>query len=226
MFRWEDVPTDVENWAVLVIDTLRATTTLVTIIDRGGDQVLTCPSVDEAFGYKRKNPSLILGGERNNQPLPGFDAGNSPFDYPPAKIKGRSVVLTTTNGTQAINSVKAARWVGLAALTNARAAALCQRDQNLPGLVVCAGTVGQVAWEDVLTAGAIVALWPEEQWTDAARLAVAAYDAHRDTLQTGLLLSRHAQHLVAEGLGRDVEYASQRDLSSVVPVRQADGWFR
>lgn len=210
---------------MLVIDTLRATTTLTTILDRGAAKVLTCASLDEAFHYKRQDPALILGGERHNQPVPGFDAGNSPFDYPPDLVEGRSVILTTTNGTQAVSRVQNAAWVGLACLLNAEAAARRQQMQKFDALVVCAGTVGEVSWEDVLTAGAVVNEWPDRDWTDASRLAWTAFAANQTQIAQSVMQSRHAQHLLVSGMERDVAYAARLNQSSTVPVRGPDGWF-
>ncbi len=213
------------NRSVLVIDTLRATTTLTTILDRGATKVLTCASLDEAFLYKRQDPTLILGGERHNQPVPGFDAGNSPFDYQSQLVEGRAVILTTTNGTQAVARVNGAGWVGLACLLNAAPAARRQQEQKSEGLVVCAGTVGQVSWEDVLTAGAVINEWPERAWTDAARLAWTAFSANQTHIAQSIMQSSHAQHLLSSGMARDVAYAARINQSSTVPVRGTDGWF-
>lgn len=210
---------------MLVIDTLRATTTLTTILDRGATKVLTCASLDEAFHYKRQDSTLILGGERHNRPVPGFDAGNSPFDYPSELVEGRAVILTTTNGTQAVAKVNGAERVGLACLLNAATAARWQQEQKSEALVVCAGTVGHVSWEDVLTAGAVINEWSEHDWTDAARLAWTAFTVNQTRIAQSILQSRHAQHLLSSGMERDVSYAARINQSSTVPVRGPDGWF-
>lgn len=226
VFRWEDVGDRAEDKAVLVIDTLRATTTMVGLFEKGADRVMACPTVEEAFAHRISLPSAILGGERQNQAPPGFDAGNSIFDYPETLVHGRSVVFTTTNGTRAIDAVtRTASWVGLACLRNRSVAGAAQQRLSDTALIVCAGTAGATSWEDTLTAGAIVDTWPRDAWTDGARLAWTSFHVHRERLLKGLMMSRHAQILQETGMGRDIEHAAALDATSIIPVRDAQGWF-
>lgn len=215
-----------EDKAVLVIDTLRATTTIVGLFDKGAHRVFACPTVEEAFALRASLPSAILGGERQNQALPGFDAGNSIFEYSDVMVTGREVVFSTTNGTQAIGSVaKSASWVGLACLRNRTVAAAAQQRHSDSALIVCAGTQGMTSWEDTLTAGAVVDVWPRSTWTDGALLAWTAFQAHQHDLLAGLLASHHAKVLQEAGMDRDVAYASELDASRTVPWLDAEGWF-
>lgn len=210
----------------MVIDTLRATTTIVGLLQEGASRVLACPTVEEAFRQRVAWPDAVLGGERNNRAPHGFDAGNSIFEYSRAMLAGRSVIFTTTNGTQAIKAVaNTASWVGLACLRNREIAGTTQQHQSDQGLIVCAGTQGAVSWEDTLTAGAVVDTWPPDTWTDGARLAWTAFNYHRDDLLAGVLASSHAHVLQESGMGRDIEYAAMLDAGPVMPVRDAEGWF-
>ena len=215
-FRWEDARERARNHAVLVIDTLRATTTIVGLLQKGASRVLACPTVEDAFRHRVVWPDAVLGGERNNRAPKGFDAGNSIFEYSEAMLAGRSVIFTTTNGTQAIEAVaKTASWVGLACLRNREMAGIFQQRQSDEGLLVCAGTAGAVSWEDTITAGAVVDTWPPHTWTDGARLAWTAFNQHRDDLLVGILASSHARVLEESGMGRDIEYAAELDASQV-----------
>ncbi len=214
-----------ENYAVVVVDTLRATTTMATILERGAQGVLPVADVDEAFSLRDKNPHVLLGGERHNRPLPGFDAGNSPFDYPESMVQDRLVVLSTTNGTQAVERVRDASWVALGALVNARACFEQQIRAADTGLVVCAGTEGQVALEDVLAAGSIVSYWPTDLRGDGAHLACAFYRRWQDDLVQGIRLASHAKTLINQGLEQDVDFAASLNIYSRVPVRQSTNWF-
>src|SRR6202522_1906170 len=94
--------------ACAVIDVIRATSTIVTAVPRGAG-VLAVASLDEAFALKAKFPSVLLAGERGGQALPGFDLGNSPEDFTTERVQGRRVILTTTNGTQALAACHGAR---------------------------------------------------------------------------------------------------------------------
>ncbi len=226
VFRWEDVGDRIQDQAVLVIDTLRATTTMVGFFEMGAGRVFACPTVEEAFVRRSSLPSAILGGERENKAPRGFDAGNSIFEYSDQMIGGRSVIFTTTNGTRAIGAVaQKASWVGLACLRNRRAAGNAQQRQSDSALVVCAGTQGTTAWEDTLTAGAVVDTWPRDTWTDGALVAWTVFHAYQEDLLAGLWASRHAKVLQDAGLSRDIEYASKLDATCIVPVLDAQEWF-
>ena len=214
-----------ENYAVVVVDTLRATTTMATILERGAKGVLPVADVDEAFSLRSQNPHILLGGERHNRPLPGFDAGNSPFDYAETMVQDRLVVLSTTNGTQAVKRVKDASWLALGALVNARACFEAQIQAEEKGLVVCAGTEGQIALEDVLAAGAIVSYWPTSLRGDGAHLACALYNRWQHDLAQGIRLASHAKTLIDQGLEQDVDFAAALNIYSQVPVRQDTNWF-
>ena len=140
-------------------------------------------------------------------------------------VQNRLVVLSTTNGTQAVQRVERARWVALGSLVNARACAEAQRRASDQGLVVCAGTEGQLALEDVLAAGAIVSYWPQEFRTDSAHLACALYNRWQDDLIQGIRLASHAKTLIDQGLEQDVDFAASLNIYSRVPIRQSTGWF-
>lgn len=225
VFRWQDVSGDVSDLAVLVVDVLRATTTMATILHQGGEAVLPIEDLSQAYKYKERDASLILGGERNNVAPSGFDGGNSPFDYSRELVGGRRVVFTTTNGTQALGQARKAKWVGCASLLNARASAEAQQNVAGNGLIICAGTQGQTSLDDVLAAGAVVSYWPRECWSDGAYMAYLVFERYRDRLYDGLADSRHGRRLLEMGLERDLKWASQLNHISSVPVRQLSGWF-
>ena len=198
---------------------------MATILERGARAVLPVGDVDKAFRLRMSNAHTLLGGERNNRPLPGFDAGNSPFDYPESLVRGRLVVLTTTNGTQAVERVAGAPWVALGALVNAQACAQAQMAAFNQGLIVCAGTEGMLALEDVLAAGAIISYWPHDVRSDSAHLAYALYEQWHENLFEGICRASHARTLIRQGLEADVEFAASLNIYSRVPKRQADQWF-
>ncbi|MDA8192540.1 MAG: 2-phosphosulfolactate phosphatase [Thermaerobacter sp.] len=210
---------------VLVIDTLRATTTMATMLEHGAEAVLPVADLSAAYRMKEQDPALLLAGERHNVPPSGFDGGNSPFDYPPERVSGRRIIFTTTNGTQAIDRAQAAKWVGCAALVNAAASAQAQQAAALNGLIICAGTRGRLSLDDVLAGGAVAAHWPEATWTDAARMAVMAYERYRGHLPEGLREARHGQQLMRLGLQRDIDWCGNLDILTTVPTRQMTGWF-
>jgi 2-phosphosulfolactate phosphatase len=184
----------------VVIDVLRASTTMVTAVAEGAAAVWPVAAVDDARRLaERLGPAAVLGGERGGQKISGFDLGNSPLEYTRDRIGGRDVVITTTNGTAAIAACAAAAETLVGAIVNRRAVAEAIRRLAGCGSVsptptdrvdagsrcdvhlVCAGTEGAVSAEDVLGAGAILeaalAVSPAEDHTldPAATAALAAF---------------------------------------------------
>lgn len=224
IFRYKDAP-DPRGQAVLVIDTLRATTTMTTILAHGAVGIRAVAALADAYRLKAESPEVLLGGERENRPPEGFDGGNSPYDYPRERVAGKRVVFSTTNGTHAIEHVEAADRIGLAALVNRAAAARWLSRWDSPWLIVAAGSEGQIALEDVLAAGAIVDMLPETRWGDGAKIAQATYHRYRDDLLSGLYAASHGQALIQSGLTRDLEFCAQIDIFDLVPMLNDEGWF-
>lgn len=225
VFRHQDAePADFGS--ALVIDTLRATTTMTTILERGAMAVRPVASLEEAYQWQSRDPHVLLGGERDNRPPEGFDGGNSPFDWPAARVRGQRVVFTTTNGTAAIERVRSVPHLGLAALINAEAAARFLWQWECPALVVASGTRGRIALEDVLAAGAVASQWPRDARSDAAEIAAALYWQHREQLGDAVRYASHGRDLAAMHRDQDLEYAAAFNRTRVVPVLCQDGWLR
>jgi 2-phosphosulfolactate phosphatase len=217
----------------VVIDTLRFTTTACQALQAGAQAVWVAATVELAqqLAQRMARPPLLCG-ERHCHRIAGFDLGNSPFEYTAQTVQDRELVFTTTNGTLAIEAVAEVPHIALAALVNR--AALCQHLlQHTRGdvLVVCAGTDGQVAWEDVLTAGAVVdqlLKYAAFDWgDDTSRLAAAAWrasaneshpsDRLRADLYGELSQALGGRNLLLSGYERDVRFAAQLDALHVVP---------
>ncbi len=208
--------------AVVAIDTLRAATTAGAALENGAKEVWPVRAVEAAFARKERLQGALLGGERKMLPVPGFDAGNSPFDYSPARVAGRPVVLTTTNGTLALSRARLAAHVAFAALRTAGLAArwleACGAEE---ALIALAGTDGGFSFEDALTAGAIAAELPLATLDDLMRTCAAAYEGARADLAQAIGETPHGARLRAAGFGRDVAYAAEVNAGRVLPVRDA-----
>src|SRR5437764_4244443 len=142
----------------VVIDVLRATTTMIYALAAGCTCVRPCAEVEEAreLAGGMRAGRVLLGGERGGKPLPGFDLGNSPREYTGKLCKGCTLVLTTTNGTRALlRAAEAARTL-LAGFVNYSAVCEQLRQETRPIHIICAGTEGDVTLEDTLLAGALV----------------------------------------------------------------------
>ena len=188
----------------VLIDVLRASTTIATALANGAAAVRPVATIEEARRIAgRLGPAAVLGGERGGVRIDGFDLGNSPAEYAADRVAGRTVVITTTNGTAALATCAAAREVLVGAIVNrAAVAAVARRLAAAAGgnavHLVCAGTDGAVTAEDVLAAGAIL---------DAAARDPAAAD---DALDVAAQAAREAYRGLAEGQTGDLPAALGR----------------
>ena len=215
------VPDTVEGSTVVVIDTLRATTTIACAVALG-ISVETVASIAEA--KRRRGPRVLIAGERGGKKLPGFDLGNSPVDVVDAArgtLVGKRLVLTTTNGTGAIARSAAARAIYVGALVNASAIARAvANDESL--VLLCAGRTTGVALEDLLGAGAIIAALPagcfdEAQLSDGARLSLDLFRRSKTRLPAFLRECESGRNLLRMGATADVALCAELDRNAVAP---------
>ena len=224
-------PGAVAGGIAVVIDVLRASTTIATALAHGAAAVRPVPTIAEARRLAAAaGGSALLGGERGGLRIAGFDLGNSPREYTRDRVAGRAIVITTTNGTAALAACREAREVVVGALVNrAAVAAAVRRLAAASGSdavhLVCAGTDGDVTAEDVLAAGGVLAAGagPDDR-LDAA--ATAARDSFRRlagggdpaaALGRALRGSRGGANLVALGMEADLGACAALDTLRVVP---------
>ncbi len=151
-----DLPPRESIDVAVVIDVLRATSVVTTALAAGANEVITCRQVEDARTHAASlSTQPLLCGERGCRLIDGFDLGNSPAEYTSQQVVGRTLILTTTNGTRAIVVAQSARTMVLASFLNLSVVVDAIIDANSV-LLVCAGTEGRVTGEDTLLAGAIV----------------------------------------------------------------------
>jgi 2-phosphosulfolactate phosphatase len=211
----------------VVIDVLRATTTVVHALAAGATCVRPCAEVEEAreLAGQMRVGRVVLGGERGGSPLPGFDVGNSPREYTAKVCKGNVIVLTTTNGTRALLRAAEAERVLVAAFVNYSAVCEQLRQDARPVQIVCAGTEGEVSLEDTLLAGALVdclSQASEVQLNDAARLAWDCFENHGRCLLGALQVGKGGATLRRLGYDDDIKAAAQVDRFALVPELRRD----
>lgn len=234
-----------ERGICIVIDILRATTTLTTLLEYGAVGVLVAPDADAAREEKRRDPGALLLGEIGGLRPDDFDLGNSPRELSPANANGRRAICHTSNGTAAIRAVAGAPAVLLGCLRNAtavaeRAFALALAD-DLPVTIVCAGGAGGRAFalDDTLVAGQLAALIVAAAaragqvavLDDAAGAAVTLFRVEvGDALspaaegwEAALRRTSAGQHLAAIGLADDIPFCAQLDTTTFVPLAQTTG---
>ncbi len=207
----------------VVLDVLRATSSIVTGLAAGATGFWPAATIEEALARKQELPAALLGGERGGDRIDGFDLGNSPLEY--RELAGRAVITTTTNGTLALRACRTAAEVIAGALLDLDAvAARLQRSAPAEVLIVCAGTHRDAALEDVFAAGALIEALAPELLSDAAHLALAVQrEAHGDALAV-LRRARNGRALLAKGRADEVAWCAQRSLFDVIGVLR-DGWI-
>lgn len=232
-----------ERGICIVIDILRATTTLTTLLEYGAVGVLVAPNADAARQEKRRDPGALLLGEIGGLRPDDFDLGNSPRELNPTNAGGRRAICHTSNGTAAIRAVTGAPAVLLGCLRNATAVAeqafVLAQAADLPVTIVCAGGSGGrvFALDDTLVAGQLTALIVAAAeragrvpvLDDAAGAAVTLFRAEvgeqlsPDTgaWEAALRRTTAGQHLASIGLADDIPFCAQFDTTLLVPLAQA-----
>lgn len=234
---WQAVDT-----LAIVVDTLRFTSTACQALAAGAQTIQIAAEVEAARRVAAQiGPSALLCGERQCKTIDGFDLGNSPLEYTPSTVSGRDLVFSTTNGTRAVLSVSQAREIALGSLLNRTPTAqyayklLVEERRVKRVVVVCAGTDGEIAAEDVLTAGAIVEKLVEgigpgfsagcdsntiarTCWQQMFQRLVASPQPF-GALQQFFEKTRGGENLLAAGFRCDLAAVAKVDTLQIVPVR-------
>lgn len=207
--------------SVVVIDILRATTTIVEALSNGARSVIPASEIDEAIELRRvRGGQTVLAGERNAEKIEGFDLGNSPLEFTPMAVQGKTIVLSTTNGSRAIEKVKNCDTVFIGAMRNRRAVVeqLMKEKKNIA--IVCAGTEGGFSADDIYCAGAYVMLIEElKPDVTICDLGIVAKNFYmQGKLNPQLLQStKHYSKLVQLGLDMDIAFCMEEDACAFVP---------
>lgn len=212
---------------VLVVDVLRASTTMIAALANGCRGILPVADVEEARRRARAlGPgAAILAGERRGETIPGFVLGNSPLEVSAEHVRGRTLVFTTSNGTRALLAARGAVAVGVAALINLGAAAAWAKSGGHDVTVLCAGERGKVSLEDHVCAGLLVArltLVPGVRLSPRAHEAARIGAGYEHDVNRLAQDSSWARHLVERGRGGDVAACLVLDTTTLVPVYRPD----
>lgn len=220
----------------VVFDVLRATSTIVTALANGAKSVRPVRTVEQAVELRNQHPDVILAGEREGLRITAkmsggidFDLGNSPREFRPEIIGGKRVVMTTTNGTRAIESCAGAERVVISSFLNLQAVAdflAQQAPENL--LVICSGTNEEASFEDTLGTGALCErLWNSykgEHIADSAQIARMIYNTSQNDLMAAISHARNGRRLLAiPELRDDVEYCLRNGVYNLAPVVGQEG---
>jgi 2-phosphosulfolactate phosphatase len=233
------LPRDVNERAlydstVIVVDLLRASTTICQALAAGAREVVPFLEIEEALAAAEAGDrsEIVLGGERMGGTIPGFDLGNSPCEYTPESVGGRRVFITTTNGTRALHHARLARRVLVGAFVNlSTVVASVETEARVD--ILCAGTNGRKTREDILIAGAIVdwlvhpsgkhwrlngaATLARIEWESVSMKAQAAGRPISQQIASDLRDTPGGRNLLSIGLERDLVNCARVDCLNVVP---------
>jgi 2-phosphosulfolactate phosphatase len=219
---------DLSQVTCVVFDVLRATSSMVMALTNGAEAIIPCVSIEDALAARRSDPHILLGGERQGVRIRtesasgvDFDLGNSPREYTTERVQGRSIAVTTTNGTRALRACAAAQRVLVGALLNLAASAdaiLSAHTRHL--IVICSGTNEEAGYEDTFAAGALCSLLAEKtaavRLSDSAMMAIDVYESCRTNASRVFERSSNARRLLSmPELRDDVGFSFRRDVSKV-----------
>ena len=218
-------PNLLSDRVVVVIDVLRATSVMVHAMSQGASEIIPLATVEEAFRMAKAFPRgfVILGGERENKEIPGFDLGNSPKEYVAERVKGKILILTTTNGTRAFHTVSSGKEILAGSFFNIGAIAQRCLELNRDLFIFPSGDKGNFSLEDTLCGGMLIDLIIRKEkkqisLTDASYSAQILYQRFKDNLLEAFHLSHHGKELIHRGFEDDLAYCAQIDMTPLVPI--------
>lgn len=221
---------EVKGKTVVVIDVLRASSTIVTALSNGARGVIAVEDMGDAtrIAQNLDSSSYLLCGEQGGEKIEGFHLGNSPAEYAPEVVKGRTLIFNSTNGSPTLVRCSGAKEVIIGCFLNAGAVIDRLRETEREVLIVCAGWKSRLSFEDMLCAGYLLqqligADLPDDA-PDGAQLASALYKQYGKKLVKSVERSNHGKRLAALGYAADIPYCCTLDAVNTVPVMQ-DGIF-
>jgi 2-phosphosulfolactate phosphatase len=222
-----------------VFDVLRATSSMLAALSNGAEKIIPVSEIPEALALKSKHPDYLLAGERDGMRITAdvsggveFDFGNSPREFLPERVKGRILVMTTTNGTRAIRACASARATLIGAFLNLRAVGSWIAANKPPRLLlVCSGTHDEAAMEDALAAGGLCErIWADYSSghvADSAEIVRRLHMLFRADVRPAVHHSRNGRRLLGiRELRGDVDFCIRREGASLVAGLGPDGAIR
>ncbi len=210
---------DISNAIVVVIDIFRATSSICYGIENGAAAIIPVATVEECMSFDAS--CHLLAAERDGKVVEGFDFGNSPFAYAEDKVKDKTIVLTTTNGTYAIDeSKKSAYQVIIGSFLNLDAVCDYLKSQSKDVFLLCAGWKNKFNLEDTLFAGAVVHQLKKENYKldDASISADDLYNLAKDNLEAYTAKTSHSERLKKLGIEEDIKFCLNVNIAKSIPV--------
>lgn len=208
---------------LVVIDVLRASNTIITALANGAKEIIPVGSVDSAVKISRSlfGGSTILGGERNTKKIEGFNLGNSPSEYSPEKVKSKTIVLFTTNGSKAVLKGKFSGILFVCGFINIAAVVkeLSKSSEDIE--IICSGNAGTFSMEDAVCAGMIInelkSIDKNILLSDSANAASVLYKTFGKNILKLLKETEHGRILIENGFEEDIIFCSKLNTTEVIP---------
>jgi 2-phosphosulfolactate phosphatase len=214
---------------VVAIDTLRASTSIVTALANGASSVMPFNSrfhLERYYLSKAGSNYYLLAGEKGGKAISGFDLGNSPLSFQPGIVKNKVILLKTNNGTRILKKISPENRIFIGALINSIGVIRRLLDLNRDVYLSCAGTEDAFSLEDFFTAGRYSYLLLKEGWSgdDLVTAAARIYEDNRDydDIVNLFLQSQNGQNLLKLGFSKDIEFAARIDKFSIAPYLNGD----
>ncbi len=223
ILTWQEMTgRDNSGQTLIVIDVLRATSTITAALAAGAEKVIPQNSIEGALAAAQKYPNALLCGERKGVRIEGFHLGNSPLEFKPETVGGKVLICTTTNGTNAIFAAKGGRPIYLGCLNNAWACAEAAFDVGQDLTILCAGTRGNQSVDDMLAAGSMVyrlqQFYPNADYDPISIQVKQHYEKERHDLHRALIASSHGQFLAKLSMSEDIAYCAKENIIDRVPL--------
>ncbi len=214
---------ELRDKTVVIIDVLRASSTIVTAFMSGAKAIIPVGDMGEASKIAQNvdSDNYLLCGEKDGEKIEGYDLGNSPLEYTKEIVEGKNLIFNTTNGTKAIKKSLGSSKTYIASFLNVGAIVKELQNQENDIVLVCAGWKGRLAFEDMLLAGNIIYLMSDgnlpNDSRDGAKVAFGLYDKYGDDISTVIHQSNHAMRLKDIIGTSDIDYCCQVDITDMLP---------
>jgi 2-phosphosulfolactate phosphatase len=216
----------------IVIDILRASTTICIALLNGAKEIYPVSEVNEAYTFRKKHTDVILAGERDGKKIPGFDLGNSPLEYDKDKVDGKTICLCTTNGTRILSACHSTPTIvgSFKNIDTIVKSIIPERYHEVQ--FACAGQANALSLEDVYCAGVLINLWLDKhkktvlEFDEGAKAAISIAKFFNNNINLVTEACFHAQYLISIGFKKDVDFCFTKDTINIIPRLDDDGFIR
>ena len=215
---------DIRDKTVVMIDVLRASSTMVTALQNGAKGIIAVEDMDDAskISHNLDAESFLMSGEKNGVTIEGYDLVNSPLEHSREVVNGKTIILNTTNGTKAIRRCSLADQIVVGSFLNLNAIVEYLQHLDEEVLLVCAGWRGRLSLEDILCAGNIIYELCDgdlpNRARDGAKVAFGLYEKFSDDIEKSIKSSNYAIRLKDIVSREDLEYCCQRSITDILPA--------